>query len=173
MRGRGFTIRCPVIPAPVYGVIGRITIHAFPPNVTVIGQGYVGEDAVLLDGFHRARVGFVGGAGRNAEVTGFRIDGIQVAIITRLDPGNIITDRRDLPALLLVMFGRNDHREIGFAACTGESGGDVSLFTAWFLNTHDEHVFGQPSLVAGHGGSNAQSQALLAEQGVAAVTTAI
>ena len=40
-------------------------------------------------------------------------------------------------------------------------------------DAEDEHVLGHPALVAGHGRGDAQGEALLAEQGVAAVAGAV
>ena len=37
------------------------------------------------------------------------------------------------------------------------------------FDAEDEHVFGQPALVARHGGGDAQGETLLAQQGVAAI----
>jgi hypothetical protein len=42
-----------------------------------------------------------------------------------LDPGDVVADGRDLPALEAL--GRHQHREVGLAAGAGEGGGDVVL----------------------------------------------
>jgi hypothetical protein len=45
-------IGCPVLAGPVDGVGRRLAVHAFPPDIAVIGEPDVGEDAVGSDGFH-------------------------------------------------------------------------------------------------------------------------
>ena len=79
----------------------------------------------------------------------------------------------DLPALALEVGGRDEHREVGLAAGARESGCYVGLFAFGILDAQDQHVLGQPALVAGHHRSDAQGQALLAQQGVAAVAAAV
>ncbi len=71
------------------------------------------------------------------------------------------------------MGGRDEHGEVGLAAGGGEGGGDVGLLALGVLDAEDEHVLGHPALVPGHGGGDAQGEALLAEQGIAAVAGAV
>ncbi|MNV02509.1 hypothetical protein D3C71_927460 [compost metagenome] len=89
-----------------------------------------------------------------------------------LDPGDVVTDGRDLPALETSL-GRHQHREIGLAAGAGEGGCHVVLLALGIGHAQDEHVLCQPALVAAHGGGDAQGQALLAQQRVAAVARAV
>ena len=84
-----------------------------------------------------------------------------------LDPGDVVADGPDLPAF--EAFGRNHHGEVGFAAGAGERGGNVSLFALRALDAENEHVLGHPAFVAGDVGGDAQREAFLAEQRVAAV----
>ncbi|GAA4964412.1 hypothetical protein GCM10023238_35050 [Streptomyces heliomycini] len=55
----------------------------------------------------------------------------------------------------------------------GKAAGDVLRLTGGRGELEDEHVLGEPALVAGHDGGDAQGVALLAEQGVAAVAGAV
>ena len=64
-------------------------------------------------------------AGRDAEEAGLGVDGAQPAVGVGLDPGDVVADGPDLPAL--EAGGRNEHGEVGLAAGAGEGGGDVGL----------------------------------------------
>ena len=55
----------------------------------------------------------------------------------------------------------------------GKGRGDVGLVALRVGDAHDQHVLGEPALVAGHRRGDAQGEALLAEQGVAAVAAAV
>lgn len=91
-------IRGPVIALPVDGVGGSGAVHAFPPDVAVVGQTDVGEDDVFLDGVHGDRVRLVGRAGSHAEVAVFRVDGMEGAVFMGPDPGDVVTDDGGFPA---------------------------------------------------------------------------
>ena len=65
------------------------------------------------------------------------------------------------------------HGQVGLAAGAGEGAGDVVGLALGRGEAQDEHVLGQPALLAGHGRGDAQGQALLAQQGVAAVARAV
>ena len=67
---------------------------------------------------------------------------------------------------------RDQHREVGLAARARESGRDVGLLALGRLDAEDQHVLGEPALVARHARCDAQREALLAEQRVAAVAGA-
>ena len=70
------------------------------------------------------------------------------------------------------MRGRNEHREIRFAARARERRGDVMFPAFGRFDAEDQHVLGQPALLAREIGTDAQREAFLAEQHVAAVTGA-
>ena len=120
---------------------------------------------------HRVRIGLNGSARRDAEESGFRIDGAQPALRVRLDPGNVIADSPYLPALEALRW--NQHGEICFSASARESGSDIGLLALRDLDADDQHVLRHPALVARHSRRNAQSEAFLAEQRVAAVSGTI
>ena len=64
------------------------------------------------------------------------------------------------------------HGHVGLAAGAGEGGGDEPLLTLRAGDAHDEHVLGQPALVVRDAVGDAQREAFLAEQRVAAVAAA-
>jgi hypothetical protein len=64
---------------------------------------------------------------------------------------------------------RDHHREVGLAAGARERRRDVGLLAPADSRPEDQHVLGHPALVAGDVGGDAQREALLAEQRVAAV----
>ena len=164
----------PVLALPIDQVIGqlaRILFHAFPPHVAVVGQRHVREDHVLVEALHAVGVGVVVGTGRHAEVAGLGVDGAQAAVGLGLDPGDVVPDGRDLPAV--EGRGRNEHREVGLATGAGEGCGHVVFLAVGLGHAQDQHVLGQPALVAAHGRGNAQREALLAQQRIAAVTRAV
>ena len=123
-----------------------------------------------LQRLHRVRIRFVRRARRDAEVAGLGIDRVEVAVGARLQPRDVVADRRDLPAF--VARRRNQHREVGLAARAGERRGDVRLLARGRRDAEDQHVLGEPALVAAHHRRDAQREALLAEQRVAAVAGA-
>ena len=148
---------------------GRFAVHAFPPDVAVVGQGAVGEDDVLLEGVHGRRVGCVGGAGGDAEEAVFGIDGIGSAVRAYLDPGDVVADALAPPS----GDGGREHGEIGLAAGRREGGRNVVLFARGVNQAQDQHVLGHPTLAFRHGRGDAQRQAFLPEQGVAAVAAPV
>jgi hypothetical protein len=74
-------------------------------------------------------------------------------------------DGLDLPAREV----GDHHRHVRLAAGRREGGGDVALLASGRRDAEDQHVLGEPALVVGHGARDAQGEALLAEQRVAAV----
>ena len=89
----------------------------------------------------------------------------------RANPGDVVADRPDFPAVEALR--RNHHGEVGLAAGAGKGRGHVGLFAFGALHADDEHVLGHPALVARDVGGDAQGEALLAQQRVAAVARAV
>ena len=118
-------------------------------------------------------IGRLVGARRHAEESGLGIDGVDLAVGRRLDPGDVVTDAGHFPAFVLKLLGRNHHGEVGLAAGAGEGGRDVGLFALGVLDAGDQHVLGQPPLLASQHRSDPQGEALLAQQRVAAVAGAV
>jgi len=144
--------------------------HALPPDVTIIGECHVGVDDVFIQTAHAVGVGQHVGARRHAKVAGFRVNGVQLAIGTGLDPGNVVTHSGDRPA---VKAGRwHQHGKVGLAAGAREGRCHVMFLALRVGGTQNHHVFSQPALVTRHVGGNAQRKTLLAQQGVATITRA-
>ena len=162
--------RGPVLALPVDAMRGRVA-HAFPPNIAVVGQRHVGEDHVAVQAGHAVRVGQGVGARGHAKVTGFGVDGTQAAVSTRFDPSDVVTDGGDFPARHAR--GRDQHGEIGFATGAGEGRGDVVFLALGVGDAQNQHVLGQPALVAAHVGGDAQCKAFFAQQRIAAVARAV
>ncbi len=150
---------------------GRLLAHALPPDVAVVGQCDVGVDDVLFQRRHGVEVGLLAGTRRHAEIAGLRVDGVEAAIGARLDPGDVVAHRGDFPAI--EAFRRDQHGEVGLAARRGKRRRDIGLLALRRFDAEDQHVFGQPAFVAGHGRGDAQREALLAQQGIAAVARTV
>jgi len=84
-----------------------------------------------------------------------------------------VADRGDPPARIRKGRRRLDHGEVGLAAGAGERRGDERGLGVGVGDPHDQHVLGEPAVVATHRGRNAQCETLLAEQSVAAVAAAV
>ena len=168
MSRRRFRSGRPVVTLPIDQVGGFFFRHSFPPHVAVVRQGDVRKDRVRTAGLHGVVVRMFRRSRSDAEETGFGIDGVQTAVLPRFQPRDVIADRPNFPSL--ESGGGNQHGQIRFAACAGESGGDISFFTFGAFDSGDQHMFGQPSFIASLNGGDAQSQTFLTQQGVAAVT---
>ena len=145
----------------------RIEFASLPPGFVVRRQRDIGEQRVAVDHVEGVAIGGAIRTGHHAEISRFRIDGVQPAIGAGMQPGNVIADRPDLPARHGV--GRDQHGEIGLAAGRRESRGDVVSFSLRVLDADDQHVFGEPAFIARLPARDAQRVAFLAEQRIAAV----
>ena len=146
----------------------RLVGHPFPPHVALGRERGVREDRRALDRAHRVRVGGVAGARCDAEEAGLGIDRVQATVAAAPHPGDVVADRLDLPARQR----RHEHREVGLAAGRREGARDVVRDAFGRRQLEDQHVLGQPALVAGEHRGDAQGEALLAEQRVAPVAGA-
>ena len=153
---------------PVGTLLGSLDAHVFPPDVAIFGENDVREDRILLAALESVGVGVVGRARSDAEEAVLGVDGVETAISARLEPCNVVTDRLELPAL---EFGKH-HGEVRLAASGRERSRDMVLLLLGRGEREDEHVLGHPTLILGHLGSDAKSEALLAEESVAAVARA-
>ncbi len=109
-------------------------------------------------------------AGHDTEIAGLRVDCAHLPGIVDVQPGDIVPESANLPAGLRLR--RLQHREVGFAAGGRERRRQVILLAFRALDLHQQHVLGEPALVAGLPAGDAQRMALLAEQGVATVAGA-
>ena len=146
MRGGRARFGRPVVALPVGQVSRRRVGHALPPDVTVVGQRGVGEDAVAGEGEDGVGVGVGVGAGRHTEEAGLGVDGVEAAVGTELHPADVVTDRLDLPAV----DGRDEHGQVGLAARRREGAGDIADVAFGGGELQDEHVLGHPAGVACH-----------------------
>src|SRR5699024_4683240 len=103
------------------------------------------------------------------EEAGLGVDGPQSALVVETHPGDVVTDGLDLPS----GDGRLEHGEVGLATGAREGRRDVVGLAPGWGDLEDQHVFGEPALVPGHGRCDTQRVALLAEQGVAAVARTV
>ena len=107
----------PGVALPVYAVLGGILVEALPPDGIVIRiVSDVGEYGALLGGSKSVGVGFLVGAGCNAEEAVLGVDGIEPAVLALSDPRNIVADAPYAVALLIISLGRNKHGKVGLAA---------------------------------------------------------
>ena len=143
------------------------SLQTFPPRLVVRGHRDVGENRVAADGLVGVAVGLGIGARHDAEIAGLGIDGIQPPVLARVQPGDVIAHRPDLPAL--VARRRNQHGEIGLAAGRREGAGEIMGLALRVLDADDQHVLGEPALGARLPARDPQRVAFLAEQRVAAV----
>src|SRR5271156_5143298 len=162
----------PLISPPINQLPRRRIGHTLPPDAALGRKSNISEDGVLGQRRHRIWISLRAGARSHAKKTSLRIDGAKLAFGIRLDPGNVVSNGPDLPALEAV--GRNHHREIGLAAGRGESSGNISLFTSTVrvfrrLDADDQHMLGHPAFIASNVGGNAKRKALLTKKRIAAV----
>ncbi len=151
-------------------VVRRRGVVPLPPDVAVHGAGHVREERVLADARHGVGVGLGVRARDHAEVAGLGIHRPQAAVGPDAHPGDVVAHGADLPARELL--GRDQHGEVGLAAGRREGRGHVADLALGALGLEDEHVLGEPALLLREVGADAERQALLAEQRVAAVARA-
>src|SRR5438874_6396720 len=84
---------------PIRDARGRLIGHAFPPDIALGGQRDIREDDVPLQHLHGVRIRLLRSTRSDAEEAVFRVDGVEAAIATRFDPGNVFADGGHLPAL--------------------------------------------------------------------------
>src|SRR5690606_27779396 len=109
------------------------------------------------------------GAGRDAEQAELGVDRVQPAVLAEAHPRDVVTDGLGAPAGQC----RLQHREVRLAARARERGRHVVGLVLRRDQLEDQHVLGEPALVARHRRGDAQRVALLAEQRVAAVPGAV
>ena len=95
---------------------------------------------VVPDGLVGVEVGLGIRAWHHAEIAGLGIDRVEPSILSGVQPGNVVANRPDFPALKSL--GRNQHRDIRLAARAGEGCGDIGLLAVRIFDAHNQHVFG-------------------------------
>src|SRR5690606_24172868 len=105
----------------------------------------------------------------SSDLTGLGIDGVQASVVAVLQPGDVVADGFDLPALGGQFRRGNQHGEVRLSAGTGKGGADPGLSPLRVGDAENQHMLGEPALVAGLNARQPQRVALLAEQRVSAV----
>src|SRR5262249_11403009 len=95
------------------------------------------------------------------------INGVQVSVCADVHPGDIVADGPDFVTLLFER--RDQHGEVCLAAGARKGSSHIGDLATGPFKAEAEHVFGHPSLRARHVARNAESETLLAEEGVATV----
>ena len=152
---------------PVDGLGRRRVVVPFPPRRAVGPQRDVGVDRVAANHLERRGVGLVARARRDAEEPGLRVHGPQPAVRPGAQPRDVVADGPDLPARHGCR--RHQHRQVGLAARGRKGAGHVVHAAVGRLQAENQHVLGEPAFLARHPAGQAQRQALLAQQGIAAV----
>ena len=127
MRGGLIAAGRPLVAGPVDQVSRRFLGHALPPDIAFVGQSDIGEDGIGAERRHGVGIRFLAGTRSDAEEAGFRIDRVELAVCSRLDPGDVVADGRHLPSFGPEGFGWYEHGEVGLAAGAGKGGGDVAF----------------------------------------------
>ena len=143
------------------GVLARPSHQTSPSGVVAT----LVKIELLRDGGQRVRVGFAACPGRDAEKSGLRVDRIKPTVGAEFHPGNVVADGLDLPTRQ----GRDQHGQIGLAAGAGEGAGDILRVAFGRGQLEDQHMLGQPAFVARHHRGDAQREAFLAQQRIAAI----
>src|SRR4029078_10699115 len=99
MSGGLDALRIPRLAAPVLGVGGRRIVMSFPPDRAVRTKSHVRKNRVPVKHGKRIRIRVRTGPWSDAEKSCLGIDCPEPSIRTYAQPGNIIADRVDLPAL--------------------------------------------------------------------------
>ena len=137
----------------------RLVCHSFPPNVAFVRFSDIGEDAVLCEGVDGVGVSIHACAGSDAKETGLRVDRVELAVITKFHPTDVITNGFYGPS----RDGRDQHGEIGLTACAWERGSDVALSALRIGKLENEHVLGHPAFLTSHRGGNSKGETLLTQ----------
>ena len=163
-------LRRPGAAAPVDRAGRRGLVQALPPHGVVAQvEGDVGEDGVLMRGDEGVGVGLHGGARRDAEEAVLGVHRPEAAVLADAQPRNVVAHAPHAPAPALQALGRDEHGKVRLAAGGGEGGRDVLDLAAGILDAEDEHMLRHPALLPAEVGGNAQGEALLALEHVAAV----
>ncbi len=111
---------------------------------------------------------FIEVPGATPKKPALRVDRAEPAVGADVQPGDVVAERPDLVAGQ----GRFQHGQVRLAAGGGEGRRDVRDLALGVLDAHDDHVLGQPALALAQARGDSQGEALLAQQGVAAVAGA-
>ncbi len=144
--------------------------HPLPPGFPRSRHGHVGEYRVSFHRAHHVRIRQRVGSRRNAKKSRLGIDRMQIAVRPRLHPRDVVT--HGPYSIAGVLESRNHHGQVGLAACARKRRRHVGHFARGVLEPQDQHVLRHPTLFARHPARNAQREAFLPQQRVAAVSRA-
>ncbi len=91
MRRRTF-FRRPRFAFPIDQARRRRSAHAFPPWLASSADGNVGKNGVVAQSGHDVGIGFLIGAGRDAEKSVLGIDGTKSAVLGDMHPGDVVAN---------------------------------------------------------------------------------
>ena len=171
VRVSGISVRFggPVITVPVDEVSWLFLGHAFPPNVTIVGHGNVGEHGVArFHGAHGNGVRIVVRTRGHTEEPVFGVDGVQT-IRPQVHPGDVVAHHFGLPA----GNGGGNHGEVRLAACRREGCCHTIALALRGGELQDEHVLRHPAFFLSHNGGDTQGKALLSQDGIATIAGTI
>jgi hypothetical protein len=160
----------PVVALPVDQVLRRLVGQPLPPDVAVVGERAVGVDAVGVS--EAWRWGWTSRWCRgDAEEAVLRVDGVELAVlgfglIQAMSSPTVVTSQPSKP------LGGISIAKLVLPQALGKAPRRSASCRPADFDAEDQHVLGQPALVAGHDRGDAQRKALLAEQRVAAVAAA-
>ena len=130
---------------------------------------YVGEDRILHSGVKSVGVGVLISTGSNTEESVLGVNCPKSAILNT-EPSNIVAYAPGLISLILINCGRNKHSKVSLTASRGECGAYVLNLSLGILNTENEHMLCHPAFLSAKVGCDTESEALLTEKNVSAVT---
>ena len=114
-------------------------------------------------------IGLGVGPGGHAEEALLRVHRPQAAVGAHTEPGDVIPHAPAFPAVFLIALGGDEHGQVGLAAGGGEGAGDIPHLALGILDAQDEHVLSQPPLLPAQVGGDAQGEAFLPLEHIAAV----
>ena len=159
--------RCPASRSRASGGSSVMPSHQMSPSSV---ERDVGEDRVALDRLHRVRVGLaapVPGATPKKPASG--LIGVEAAVLA--EAASRRCRRRSSPPSSRGAWAVSIARLV-LPEADGKAAAEVLDVALRRGQLDDQHVLGQPALVAGHHRRDPQGEALLAEQGVAAIARA-
>ena len=112
MSGRCLGLRRPHFASPVGEARWWIFGETLPPDVAIGGLGNVCEDAVARQRCESVGVCVLAGARSDAKEASLGIDGVELAVVAELHPGDVVTDGLDLPPWK----AGDHHGHVGLAA---------------------------------------------------------
>merc|ERR1712176_26705 len=144
MSSRCSRLFCPRLVLPVSNIASWLVSDTLPPDISIGSLGDICVDGVLLHASHSVGVRVFGSTRGDSEEAVFWIDSSELSIFVEFHPGDIITNALDFPS----GNSRCHHSKVCLSAGTGEGGGNILLLALRIGDSEDEHVLGEPSLIA-------------------------